>query len=70
VRSIIASVQTFVFRCPTTGHDVQASHEGEPVLADRYIAHQCAACSRIHLVNPSTGRLAVEERLRPDKPIR
>ena len=50
-------VQTFVFRCPATGQNVQASFDGEPVVADRYIPHQCAACGRIHLVNLSLPKI-------------
>jgi len=61
-------VQTFIFRCPATSQDVQSAHDGEPVIAGRYIPYRCVACGRIHLVNPTSGKLAVEERLRSSKP--
>jgi hypothetical protein len=50
---------TFVYRCPTTGLNVQgwfadgpSEHEGEV-----YETMMCVACTREHLINRSTGRV-------------
>jgi hypothetical protein len=50
---------TFVYRCPTTGLNVQgwfgddpSEHEGEV-----YETITCVACTRVHLINRSTGRV-------------
>jgi hypothetical protein len=50
---------TFVYRCPTTGLNVQAwfaddpsQHEGEI-----YETITCTACTRVHLINRSAGRV-------------
>jgi hypothetical protein len=50
---------TFVYRCPTTGLNVQgwfaddpSEHEGEI-----YEAITCVACTRVHLINRSAGRV-------------
>jgi hypothetical protein len=53
-------VGPFIFRCPTTGLNVQhifddATRGGED---DRvYVGVRCLACSGIHLVSRMTGRL-------------
>jgi hypothetical protein len=50
---------TFVYRCPTTGLNVQgwfaddpSEHEG-----DVYETITCVARTRVHLINRSTGRV-------------
>jgi hypothetical protein len=50
---------TFVYRCPTTGMNVQgwfaddpSEHEGEV-----YETITCVACTRVHLINRSAGRV-------------
>jgi hypothetical protein len=50
---------TFVYRCPTTGLNAQgwfaddpSEHEGEV-----YETITCVACTRVHLINRSTGRV-------------
>jgi hypothetical protein len=49
----------FLYRCPMTGHDVQGViHAPAPVDASTYESVTCAACSRVHLVNPSNGHVA------------
>lgn len=49
----------FLFRCPNTGHNVQgwSAEEVDP-SDERYEAVTCAACRAVHLVNPSTGKVA------------
>jgi hypothetical protein len=57
----------FLFRCPTTGRLVQALHaDDEPAgetdeVSGRYISIECLACSGLHFVNPTTGRVLGDE---------
>ena len=53
----------FVYRCPNTSLNVQGRIDGELTdhEADCYEAVTCMACTRVHLVNPKTGRLFGEE---------
>jgi hypothetical protein len=55
--------KSFVFRCPTTGLNVQGYTELEDQSDGyrRYEGVQCLACRRLHIVNPDTGRLLSEE---------
>jgi len=48
-----------IFRCARTGLNVQVwlPEEGAPAEADSYEAVTCPACSRIHLVNKTTGKM-------------
>ena len=61
-------MRTFVYRCPTTGYNVQGEHQstGRPLPA--YVSQDCLACRAVHLVNPRTGRLMAEEVRRPTPP--
>jgi hypothetical protein len=49
-----------IFRCPATGMDVQTSlnkqQEGDG--ARNLEAVTCAACTRIHFINMTTGKVA------------
>jgi hypothetical protein len=49
----------FLYRCPNTGHQVQGWIADDPTDRgdDAYDAMTCAACGRLHLVNPKTGRI-------------
>jgi hypothetical protein len=53
-----------LFKCPATGQNVQwrteeiSSEKGGPV-AFKGIA--CPACTRLHLINPVTGKLLGEK---------
>ena len=58
----------FIYRCPVTGQNVQGWIADDPssdnakanAKADAnrvYEAVICTACTRIHLVNPKTGKL-------------
>ena len=50
---------TFLFRCPVTGYSVQGlSDEAVSDSDDTYQSVKCAACSRTHLVNAKTGKVA------------
>ncbi|MFZ0094156.1 MAG: hypothetical protein WAK97_09565 [Pseudolabrys sp.] len=53
---------TFIFRCPRTGFNVQAFTAGN---GDRdneaYEAITCIACQRVHLVNPTTGKIVADD---------
>ena len=46
------------FRCPNTGFHVYAWIEGEDSEANHnYETVTCAACQRVHLVNPKSDRI-------------
>ena len=49
----------FLYRCPNTGQQVQAWTDDPPVADDpeAYQSVKCIACSRLHWVNPRTGRV-------------
>ena len=51
-------MRAFLYRCPNTGKTVQGfvAEELDPE-SEAYEAVQCAACSRLHLVNPKSGRV-------------
>ena len=53
------AIYTFLYRCPTTGHKVQAvvADVPAPDQTNTYDAVTCAVCSRVHLVNPNSGRV-------------
>ncbi len=51
----------FLFRCPSTGLTVQGLSAQTAEAADRFVAQRCAACGGLHLVNPTTGKLAVDK---------
>jgi hypothetical protein len=56
-------VGPFIFRCPTTGLNVQHVFEEAPETDDDrvYVGVRCLACSGIHLVSRTTGRLAADK---------
>jgi hypothetical protein len=49
---------TLIFRCPTTGMNVQAwfADDVSAGNSETYESVTCPACKRIHLVNRSTGK--------------
>jgi hypothetical protein len=55
--------RTFVYRCPTTGQNVQGLVEAEATTdgSKQYEAVECAACRGFHFVNISTLKLLSEE---------
>jgi len=46
----------FVYRCPATGLNVQGFFADEATEADSYEPVTCTACTRVHLINRSTGK--------------
>jgi hypothetical protein len=50
---------TFHYRCPNTGQQMQGWTDDPPVADDpeAYQLVKCIACSRVHWVNPRTGRV-------------
>ncbi|MGA8078063.1 MAG: hypothetical protein WB868_11820 [Xanthobacteraceae bacterium] len=53
---------TFIFRCPATGYSVQGVAPDPLPEGDTYQSVTCPACSRTHLVNPKTCKVAGAER--------
>jgi hypothetical protein len=52
----------FVFRCPTTGFRVQGfAPEQSSDDPNTYEAVTCLACTQLHLVNPTTGKVLAED---------
>jgi hypothetical protein len=52
----------FLYRCPNTGYRVQGFVAEEvSVERDGYEALTCTACQRVHLVNPTTGKVLGED---------
>jgi len=49
----------FLFRCPSTGLNVQGWVADDPTQRDEdsFDAVTCTACTRLHLVNPRTGKV-------------
>jgi hypothetical protein len=49
----------FIYRCPNTGQQMQCWTDDPPVADDleAYQLVKCIACSRVHWVNPRTGRV-------------
>ncbi len=55
---------TFIYRCPVTGYKVQglvADNPAEKPNTQLYEPVTCTVCTRIHLVNPKTGKVAGED---------
>ena len=49
-------VRTFVFRCPTTGYNVQGRYEGGSSPLPTFVGQHCLACNALHVVDPRTGK--------------
>lgn len=60
---------TFLYRCPTTGQNVQGFVSDEPSgdsdsddEFNEFAAVSCPACTALHWVNPKTGKvLGIDE---------
>lgn len=48
----------FLYRCPNTGLNVQGFIAEVPAKASGYQPVTCLACTRIHLVDPKTAKVA------------
>lgn len=55
------NMPTFLYRCPNTGFRVQGYTPEQTSDDGAYEVVTCAACSRVHLVNPMTGKVMGEE---------
>ena len=53
--------RTFLYRCPTTGQTVQGWSAEEVTDDDAYEPVTCVAYTKVHLINPKTGRVLGEE---------
>ena len=53
----------FIYRCPVTGLKVQGlfADEVPPESANTYEPVTCLACTRVHLVNRSSGKTLDED---------
>jgi hypothetical protein len=53
----------FIYRCPITGRNVQGffADEEPAKQTDIYVPVTCLACTRVHLVNRSTGKTLQED---------
>jgi hypothetical protein len=52
-------MEPFIYRCPATGMKVQGWSADEPsseIGNEVYETVVCTACTRVHLVNPKTGK--------------
>jgi hypothetical protein len=62
---------TFIYRCPTTGCQLEGRWTEPGPSAARplvsYVAESCPACGGLHIVNPATGRMMSDDR-RPSLP--
>ena len=47
----------FLFRCPNTEFNVQGFVADDPDNDEAFEPVTCTACTRIHLVNPKTGKV-------------
>ena len=48
----------FIYRCPSTGLNVQGWTADAPTQDDAtFEPVSCTACTRVHLVNPQTGKV-------------
>ncbi len=51
---------SFVYRCPNTGLRVNGFVADDPT-DDAFESMTCTACTRVHLVNPRTGKVLGED---------
>jgi len=47
----------FLYRCPNTGLNVQGFLADDPTEDDAFKPITCIVCTRVHLVNPKTGKV-------------
>ena len=60
---LLASRPTFLYRCPNTGYRVQGFVADETSDdPESYEAITCIVCQRVHLVNPTTGKVVGESK--------
>ena len=61
-------MRTFIFRCPSTGFNVQGEHVSGGQPLPPYVMQNCLACRSFHLVDPASGRLMAEKVPREKSP--
>lgn len=49
-------MHTFLFRCPTTGYNVQGRFEQADGELPTHVGQHCLACGALHIVDPRDGR--------------
>ena len=61
---------TFLYRCPTTGFQVQgwSPKDDAAIEANTYEGIACSACGLVHLVNIKTGKTPSEAERRRGAP--
>ncbi|WP_428685087.1 hypothetical protein [Reyranella sp.] len=55
-------MRTFVFRCPSTGYNVQGRYDEGNGPLPAFVGQHCLACSGLHVVDPLTGKRMSELR--------
>ena len=50
-------MSTFIYKCPTTGQNVQGWVADAAAGDDTYDAVTCTACNLLHFVNVTTGKV-------------
>ena len=55
--SVTERMATFVYRCPATGQNVQGFIADDPGDDATYEPVTCTACTRVHLINPKSGKV-------------
>ena len=61
--SLMGCMSNIVFKCPRTGMNVQHWLADEPAPDDPHCTYEtvvCQACSRLHFINRSSGKLLGE----------
>lgn len=58
-RDIACAMPAIIFRCPNTKLNVHGWIVDDPAVkdSDQFEAIACTACTRVHLVNPKTGKV-------------
>jgi hypothetical protein len=54
---VSSSMPPFLYRCPNTGLNVQGFVTDDPTEDDAFKPITCVVCTRVHLVNPKTGKV-------------
>jgi len=57
----MSPMKTFLFRCPTTGYNVQGRAEEHDAGMPSHVGQHCLACGALHVVSPHDGRLLGNE---------
>ena len=59
-------MRTFIYQCPATGYNVQGEYDPGAGPLPSFVMQTCLACHRVHVVDPTTGRLMAEGVSRPE----